>query len=90
MKYLYILIISCCFFSFTFADNFPEREDKFIVDDIELKEVVVQASRTQTKLKEMPASVSVLSSAALEANEIHTLNQVTAFVPNFFMPDYGS
>ena len=90
MKNPYILIISCCFFSFTFADNFPEREDKFFVDDIELKEVVVQASRTQTKLKEMPASVSVIPSGALEANEIHTLNQVTAFVPNFFMPDYGS
>lgn len=67
-------------------NNQPLKAD----DEVELKELVVQASRMQTRLKELPAAVTVLATQALETQEVHALSDITALVPNFFMPVYGS
>jgi outer membrane receptor protein involved in Fe transport len=64
--------------------------DKTVHDEVNLREVEVNASRTQTRLKDLPASVTVVAASALEKNEITTLNNVSALVPNLFMPDYGT
>lgn len=64
--------------------------DKTVQDEVNLREVEVSASRTQTRFKDMPASVSVVAANALEKNEISTLNNVSALIPNLFMPDYGT
>lgn len=64
--------------------------DKTVHDEVNLREVEVSASRTQTRLKDMPASVTVVAANALEKNEIATLNNVSALIPNLFMPDYGT
>lgn len=91
MKRIYLLIILICIgTSWVYAGNNPVTEEKINASDIELNEIVVQASRTSTKLKEMPASVTILSAASLEQNEINTLNNSTAYIPNFYMPDYGT
>lgn len=55
-----------------------------------LEEIVVSASKMNLKMKELPASVSIIKASSVEVNNIHTLNQVNALVPNFVMPDYGS
>lgn len=67
-------------------NNRPPQTD----DEVELKEVVIQASRMQTKLKELPAAVTVLATQSLETQEVHSLSDITALVPNFFMPAYGT
>jgi len=64
--------------------------DKTVHDEVNLREVEINASRTQTRLKDMPASVTVVAANALEKNEIATLNNVSALIPNLFMPDYGT
>lgn len=64
--------------------------DKTVHDEVNLREVEISASRTQTRLKDMPASVSVVAANALEKNGISTLNNVSALIPNLFMPDYGT
>lgn len=87
MKSTVVLVL----FMFLFGNILAEVPlDKDVQDQVNLKEVVVSASRTQTKLIELPNSVSVVNATSLANNEIHTLNQLTAFVPNFFMPDYGT
>lgn len=63
---------------------------KLIDDEVNLNEIEINASRTQTRLKDMPASVTVLAANAIEKNEISTLNNVSALIPNLFMPDYGT
>lgn len=40
--------------------------DKTVHDEVNLREVEISASRTQTRLKDMPASVSVVAAHALE------------------------
>lgn len=56
----------------------------------ELQEVVVQASKTDAKLSEMPVSATVVRAGLLESAEIKSLTDVQALVPNFVMLDYGS
>lgn len=58
---------------------------------IDIEEVVVIASPKETgKLRELPAAVSMISQKEMQANQITSLKNVSALVPNFFMPDYGS
>lgn len=58
---------------------------------IDIEEVVVIASPKETgKLRELPNAVSLISQKDMQINQITTLKNVSALVPNFFMPDYGS
>ncbi|MHB9055865.1 MAG: TonB-dependent receptor [Paludibacteraceae bacterium] len=59
-------------------------------DTVDLKEIVVQASRDNSKLKTIPNSVSVISAKQIETLGINSLTDVTSTVANLFMPDYGS
>ena len=69
--------------------NYEIPEDTTKVIDIE--ELVVIASPKETsKLRQLPASVSLISQKDMQANRITSLKSVSSLVPNFFMPDYGS
>ena len=58
---------------------------------IDIEEVVVIASPKETsKLRQLPASVSLISQKDMQANRITSLKSASNIVPNFFMPDYGS
>lgn len=86
-----ILLASTCLAAMTtFAENIntlPKDTTKVI----DIEEVVVIASPKETgKLRELPTAVSLLSQKDMQANQITSLKNVSALVPNFFMPDYGS
>ena len=58
---------------------------------IDIEEVVVIASPKETsKLRQLPASVSLISQKDMQTNRITSLKSASSIVPNFFMPDYGS
>ena len=86
-----ILLASTCLAAMTtFAENIntlPKDTTKVI----DIEEVVVIASPKETgKQRELPTAVSLLSQKDMQANQITSLKNVSALVPNFFMPDYGS
>lgn len=86
-----ILLATTCLLAATaFAEDINTLpKDTTRVIDIE--EVVVIASPKETgKLREMPTAVSMISQKEMQANQITSLKNVSALVPNFFMPDYGS
>lgn len=86
-----ILLATTCLLAATaFAEDINTLpKDTTRVIDIE--EVVVIASPKETgKLRELPAAVSMISQKEMQANQITSLKNVSALVPNFFMPDYGS
>ena len=71
----------------TFAFTLPEDTTKVI----DIEEVVIIASPKETsKLRQLPASVSLISQKDMQANRITSLKSASNIVPNFFMPDYGS
>lgn len=86
-KYIILSIIytitSCPLFA---ADIVPD----FKMDSVELKELVVEASRDGSQLKKLPASVSILSTNQIESLGLNSLTDATSTVANLFMPDYGS
>ena len=64
-------------------------EDSARVKDIE--EVVIVYSPKETgKLRQAPIAVSLFDRAALDDQHTASLKELSAFVPNFYMPDYGS
>ena len=73
----------------TFAQE-PQLADTSKWMSRELQEIVIKASKDNVTHKTIPASVSVISSDLIEKNEIHSLNEISATAPNFYMPDYGS
>jgi outer membrane receptor protein involved in Fe transport len=56
-----------------------------------LDEVVVRSSVKETNnLKNLPTAVSVVSPRQLKDNQIESLPALSSFIPNFFIPQYGS
>ena len=86
-KYTIILLVAAIFSSVAIkAENIPVEK----MDTVALTEIVVQASRDQSKLKSLSSSVSVINSKQIETLGISTLTDITSTVANLFMPDYGS
>lgn len=56
-----------------------------------INEVIVTSSTKETNdLRLLPGSVTLLSPQAISGRQIEALKDISAFVPNLYMPDYGS
>ena len=90
MKKHILLALSILASSYAMAEKtYTIPEDTTKVIDIE--EVVIIASPKETsKLRQLPASVSLISQKDMQTNRITSLKSASNIVPNFFMPDYGS
>ena len=79
-----------------FASNYAMADKTYTIPEdttkvIDIEEVVIIASPKETsKLRQLPASVSLISQKDMQANHITSLKSASSIVPNFFMPDYGS
>lgn len=95
MKQLPILFITlfCNIFIALPGEKMPEKEKdpKDTVKVYYLDEVVVTSSVKETnELKNMPAAVSVVSPRQIHDMQIESLPGLSAYIPNFFIPVYGS
>lgn len=72
------------------SQDFIVAFDTTAIPEVAVAEVYVSASKERLKLREMPASVSVITSRLIRDGEIRSLADITSTAPNFFMPDYGS
>lgn len=70
------------------ADNLLPADTARVVSIEEA--IVVTAPKENTPLRQMPGSVSFFSSRELNETHSTSLKELSAYVPNFFMPDYGS
>lgn len=52
--------------------------------------VVVASPKENTQLRRQPLSVSLLDAAQMQPRGIGSLKNISAYVPNFYMPEYGS
>ena len=95
MKQLLIVSIAlvCNIFISFSGGNVPEKEvnPNDTVKVYYLDEVVVTSSVKETnELKNMPTAVSVVSPKQLRDTQIESLPGLSATIPNFFIPVYGS
>lgn len=70
------------------ADNQLAADTAHVVNIEET--IVVTAPKENAPLRQMPGSVSFFSSRELNETQSTSLKELSAYVPNFFMPDYGS
>ncbi len=66
-----------------------DEADTLKVVDIEAV-TVVAAPKESRKLRELPNAVTLLSQQDLQNAQINSVKNLTAIVPNFYIPDYGS
>ena len=87
-----VLAVSQIFISYSKIIE-PEKDDnpQDTLKVYYLNEVVVTSSVKETnELKNMPTAVSVVSPKQLHDTQIESLPGLSSFIPNFFIPSYGS
>jgi iron complex outermembrane recepter protein len=60
------------------------------IPDVLIEETIIRAPKEKTTIREIPGSVSVLTSRIISETGVTTIKDITSLTPNFFMPDYGS
>ena len=69
---------------------FGEDADSISGKQIELNEVTVVDFKQNHSDKQTPISMSVLNENLVKDHEIISLKDFSSYIPNFYMPDYGS
>ena len=91
-KKLLFLFSGCLALSVTVSAQYHATvPDSSGTKTINLNEIVVKSSRENSvMIKNMPAAISLMKSKTIEDNGLSSLKDLVGYVPNFFMPDYGS
>ncbi len=56
-----------------------------------IDEIVVTSSLKETNnIRSLPGSISLLTPQAISSRQIYSLKDISTFVPNLYIPDYGS
>lgn len=87
---LFFMVVWLCGYSQD-MDSVAEADLQDSLKVYYLDQVVVNTSVKETNLlKNMPTSVSVLSPRQIRDNRIQSLPELSGYIPNFFIPSYGS
>lgn len=89
LLFLFFPLLGCSLFGNNVVRyNVPPKDTMKVVD---IEEVFVYASpKENRKLRQQALSVSLLSKQDLQMNRINSMKDLTSFVPNLYIPDYGS
>lgn len=72
------------------AQNTIISTDSTTRPEVMLGEVIIEASRDDSKNKEIPSAITSISGVQIKRNQINSLEDAAAFAPNFMMLDYGT
>ncbi|NDV97007.1 TonB-dependent receptor [Dysgonomonas sp. 521] len=86
---LLFIFLFCTIIDSIHADDIPIDNDS-IKMRYTAKEVVIESFKQNSDISVQPISASILSASIIKENNIVHIKEVSAFVPNLFMPDYGS
>lgn len=83
---VFILVIA----GYANAQNIRVITDTTETNDILIDEITVKSAKELPRVKDVPASISLISARMIANDEITSLADISSKVPNFFMMDYGS
>ena len=70
-----------------YHDEIPQDTIKtFNMDEV----VVTSSSKETNNLRTLPGSISILTPHQISALQVTSIKDLSAFVPNLYMPDYGA
>lgn len=88
MKKIVFLLLSAVF---TANNLVAEDLPKDTIRLVDIEDVIIIASpKENKKMRQLPSSVTLLSQQDMQAYQVNSLKNLTAIVPNIFIPDYGS
>ena len=70
--------------------EFIVRDSSNLYDPVKLDGITVSGEKRVSRIRAVPAALTALSAMKIESDRVLTLADLTAVVPNLFMPDYGS
>ncbi len=86
---LILLLVNLCYIS-----NLRSEDTLIPKDSIRMSyigdEVVIEAFKSNKNLSQLPISATLVSEQDLRERNITNIKEINAFVPNLFIPDYGS
>ncbi|MFA7226940.1 MAG: Plug domain-containing protein, partial [Dysgonamonadaceae bacterium] len=85
VKHFFIAVLLS--FSMTLSAENDEQIDSLKV--IHLEEVKIY-SHKETMSQQMPVSSTVITPNVINGVQMNSIRDLSVFVPNFFIPDYGS
>ena len=81
------LITTCNLMALAERNDFPNDTVKtYNLDEV----VVVSSSKETNNLRKLPGSVSILTPQQIDGRQVASIKDISAFVPNLYMPDYGA
>lgn len=91
-KYKSVILLCCPMLaSPLLADNIDDKTGNDSIQyQVVLDEFVVQTFKQDRELSLSPVAASTVTSSQLKNKNINDIKAVSAFIPNFYMPDYGS
>jgi len=90
MSFLKKSLFFLCILIHISAEAATEELDSIHMDAPMLNEIVITSSKDGRKIKDLPASVSVLTLTELGKQNITSIKDISAVIPNLFFPEYGS
>ncbi len=85
------ILLTACILVFAlvvFAEEEPA--DTTVYKSIDIGEITISSTKYNSDVFQLPAAASKLPAYIIVDNKIENLTDLSGFVPNFFMPDYGS
>lgn len=90
MKRIVSTIALIAIITVAYSQNLRLLTDTVDTPDIIIDEVIVKSPKEVPQVKDVPASIALISARTIENNEISSLTDISSTIPNFFMLDYGS
>lgn len=94
MKKLYTAALIAAITQTAFATNDKTVYTKFETDsigwNIHLEELIIMSPKERKDLSLSPVAASVLNTGMIKSKNLTDIKDISAMVPNLFMPDYGS
>lgn len=97
IRYKYKTLLSAllawiaCSLPCTAGNTPPDQAENDTLKVVDVEEIVIIATpKENQKLRQQPASVSLLSRQEMDQEGISSIKRLTAIVPNLYIPDYGS
>jgi outer membrane receptor protein involved in Fe transport len=84
---LFGLLFGIIFFS---VNVLAEETDTVPKRYLELNEVIVQSFKQNGNMSKLPVSASTIDKNNLQNLNVMDIKDISSFIPNLFMPDYGS
>lgn len=90
MKTIYSTLVAICLLTVNSLSAREVLQQDTLFTQLRNDLVVLSSTKETNSLKSLPASVSIFSPKNIESLQVQSIKDLSAVVPNFFIPNYGS